>query len=115
MRSTVAALLLASGLPAVVDAAMLFKGCYNSAKGLVDQGKYTYQSSGYCQNKCLDENKPVFALWKGSNCLCGSELPPDSDKVSKSQCNVKCDGWPQDMCTPLILPFFLFLFSSLLL
>lgn len=100
MRSAFAIsfLLLASGLPALVDAEMLFKGCYSKVPGLEDLGEYKYQSSGWCYNHCKDNSKPVFALWKGSHCLCGDKLPPKSAEVSKDKCNVSCDGWPQDMC-----------------
>ncbi|RJE16743.1 WSC domain protein, partial [Aspergillus sclerotialis] len=89
MRSSLAVtLLLASSLPAAVNAEMLFKGCYKSVDWMKDLGSYTYQSSGYCQNQCQDMDKPVLALWKGSNCLCGDKLPSKSKKVSKDQCNV---------------------------
>lgn len=102
MRSSLTAtLLLASSLSTAVNAEMLFKGCYKSVDWMKDLGSYTYQSSGYCQNQCQDMGKPVFALWKGSNCLCADKLPSKSKKVPKDQCNVACDGWPQDMCTSL--------------
>lgn len=98
MRSAAISLLLASGLPVVLGGAMEFKGCYSSTAGMTDKGKYTFQSSGYCQQQCQKDGSKVFALWKGSNCLCGDKLPPESDKVSKDKCDVTCDGWPQDMC-----------------
>ncbi|KAL8642929.1 MAG: hypothetical protein Q9228_000418 [Teloschistes exilis] len=44
------------------------KGCFSSADDFVDQGSYTYQSPGYCQKKCVDQNKPVMGLAGGSNC-----------------------------------------------
>lgn len=99
MRSALAisALLLSSGIPAV-NASALFKGCYSSSQGLEDQGTYTYQSTGWCEDHCKGKGKEVAALWKGSHCLCGSELPPESAKVDKSKCDVTCDGYPADMC-----------------
>lgn len=77
-----------------------FVACYSSSKGLGNQASYTFQSSGWCQDRCSgsDYNSAVFALTGGSNCLCGDELPPASDKVSNDKCNTPCDGWPQDMC-----------------
>jgi cell wall integrity and stress response component len=39
-----------------------------------------------------------MALWKGSDCLCGNALPPDSTQTDGSNCNNPCDGWPQDTC-----------------
>ncbi|RHZ46144.1 WSC domain-containing protein [Aspergillus thermomutatus] len=55
-------------------------------------------SNGYCQQLCLKSNSLVFALTKGSNCLCGNQLPAKSAKTSDSDCNVKCAGWPDVMC-----------------
>jgi cell wall integrity and stress response component len=81
-------------------AGMTFVACYSSSEGLGNQTSYTFQSSGWCQDRCAgsDYNAAVFALTEGSDCLCGDELPPASDKVSKDKCNKACDGWPQDMC-----------------
>jgi len=77
---------------------MTSKGCYSSSQGFNDQGSYTFQSSGYCQNLCVQKGFPVMALWKGSNCLCGNALPPDSAQTDNNNCNNPCDGWPQDTC-----------------
>lgn len=75
-------------------------GCYSSSEGMGNQTSYTYQSSGWCLLRCGQSpyNAAAFALTAGSDCLCGNELPPASDKVSSSKCNKPCDGWPQDMC-----------------
>ncbi|KAL2216222.1 WSC domain-containing protein [Thermoascus aurantiacus ATCC 26904] len=101
--ATVSTLLFAAGLVSAQDLqlkAMTAKGCYKASGSsmLTDQGPYTFQSSGWCQKTCVAKGYPVMALWKGSNCLCGNELPPDSAKTSDSDCNTPCDGWPQDMC-----------------
>ncbi|OQD74571.1 hypothetical protein PENDEC_c010G06974 [Penicillium decumbens] len=79
---------------------MTFVGCYSSSQGLGSKTSYTFQSSGWCQDRCSGSgyNSAVFALTGGSDCLCGDELPPDSAKASKDKCNTPCDGWPQDMC-----------------
>lgn len=74
------------------------KGCYSSSQGFTDQGSYTFQSSGYCQQLCVGKGFPVMALWKGSDCLCGNALPPDSAQTDTDNCNTPCDGWPQDTC-----------------
>ncbi|KAL8705523.1 MAG: hypothetical protein Q9201_001340 [Fulgogasparrea decipioides] len=42
-----------------------YKGCFSSADGFKDLGDYTYQSPGYCQQKCVSLNKPVMG--GGSN------------------------------------------------
>ncbi|KAJ5770036.1 uncharacterized protein N7511_002087 [Penicillium nucicola] len=72
--------------------------CYSAAPGYGSSQSYTYQSSGWCLDKCYAANSAAFALTGGSTCLCGSTLPPDSDKVDSSKCNKPCTGWPSDMC-----------------
>ena len=39
-----------------------------------------------------------MGLNKGSDCWCGSALPPDSDKVDKDRCNTGCTGFGTDKC-----------------
>lgn len=103
---TVSSLLLAAGAVAAEPSEVLvernpvshFVSCYDSNHGLTNQTSYTYQSSGYCQNHCLQSNAAVFAMTGGSDCLCGNELPPTSAKVPMNKCNTKCNGWPSDMC-----------------
>ena len=78
---------------------LVYKGCYTSSKPMTDQGPWTYQSPGYCQQICVKLNKPVMGLTEGSNCWCGDLLPSSSSKVSDSQCNTPCQGYAPDMCT----------------
>ncbi|KLJ08618.1 hypothetical protein EMPG_15950 [Blastomyces silverae] len=75
------------------------KGCYKSSKPLEDFGEYTWQSTGHCQQVCVKNNKPVMALFAGSNCFCGDQIPRESDKTKLSACNAKCDGWPTETCS----------------
>ncbi|KAL8654877.1 MAG: hypothetical protein Q9210_001229 [Variospora velana] len=75
------------------------KGCFSSSEGLEDQGSYTFQTSGYCQEKCVAFNKPVMALAGGSNCWCGDLLPVASSKTSDSECDKTCQGYPDEKCT----------------
>ncbi|KAI9932793.1 hypothetical protein ASPWEDRAFT_22559 [Aspergillus wentii DTO 134E9] len=98
MRSALAltALLFLSNAPAAI--ADTSEGCFTSSDGLEDQGPYTYQSTGYCQEKCKGKDYAVYALWKGSNCLCGNSIPPSSSKTKDDDCDVSCDGWPQSKC-----------------
>ncbi|KAL1866656.1 Protein SLG1 [Paecilomyces lecythidis] len=84
--------------PDVALKTMTDKGCYSSSEPLTDQGSYTFQSTGYCQKLCANKNFSVMALTKGSNCLCGNELPPSSAKTDDSDCQTPCDGWPASMC-----------------
>ena len=75
-----------------------YQGCFKSSGSLKDQGSWTYQAMGWCQPWCIRKNLPVLAFTKGDHCLCGSEVPSDSDKVPDSQCNVNCVGFPKDQC-----------------
>ncbi|KAL9605909.1 MAG: hypothetical protein Q9179_000886 [Wetmoreana sp. 5 TL-2023] len=70
-----------------------YKGCFSSADGFKDLGDYTYQSPGYCQQKCVSLNKPVMGLAGGSNCWCGDLLPLASNKVSDSECSGGSNAW----------------------
>ena len=74
------------------------EGCFSSSEPLQDQGLYTFQALGWCQPLCVRMNKPVLAFSNGTNCWCGDELPAASSKVSNSQCNVPCNGFPADTC-----------------
>ncbi|KAI7266000.1 hypothetical protein KC345_g8296 [Hortaea werneckii] len=78
--------------------AMTYEGCYSSSAGLTDQGSYTYQTSGYCQEQCAPNNFAVMGLSGGSNCWCGNALPQSSNKVSDSKCSTPCNGYGQDNC-----------------
>lgn len=103
---TASVLLLTTNLPAVFAAEMVSQGCFSDSTPLVDQGPYTYQSNGYCQQLCMKtSNNLVFALTKGSNCLCGNQLPAKSAKTADSDCNVKCAGWPDVMCMVFSITF----------
>ncbi|KAI7210720.1 hypothetical protein KC333_g8093 [Hortaea werneckii] len=78
--------------------AMTYEGCYSSSAGLTDQGSYTYQTSGYCQEQCAPKNFAVLGLSEGSNCWCGDALPQSSSKVSDSKCSTPCNGFGEDNC-----------------
>lgn len=82
----------------VPRATLTFVSCYSSSEGLTNKTSYTFQSSGWCQDRCVGDNAAVFGLTAGSDCLCGNELPPSSAKVPEDKCGTPCDGWPQDMC-----------------
>ncbi len=74
------------------------KGCFTSSTGMTDQGSFTYQSPSYCQQQCVNMNKPVMATTQGSNCWCGDSLPVSSSKVADSQCNSPCNGYDKLPC-----------------
>ena len=84
--------------PSVAVGQYTYKGCFTSSNPLTDQGPWTFQTPGYCQQKCAALNKAVMGTTKGSNCWCGDLIPDESSKVSDSQCNVKCQGYDKDMC-----------------
>lgn len=78
------------------------EGCFSSSDPLQDQGPWTFQSLGYCQDKCTGLQKAVMAM-KGANCWCGDEIPANSTKVADSKCNIKCNGFPSDICKSISL------------
>lgn len=80
---------------AVATAKVTSQGCYSSAGSLQNQGTYIYQSTGYCVDSC---SSSVIATTKGNECYCGDEVPPASDKVADSMCNIACVGYPYDKC-----------------
>ncbi|KAJ5766816.1 uncharacterized protein N7511_004432 [Penicillium nucicola] len=75
---------------------MVNMGCYSDAGSLKNQGPYSYQSPGYCQDHCLGAGKSVFALTRGNMCYCGDALP--TEKVNDDKCNQVCPGWPAESC-----------------
>ena len=78
--------------------ALVYEGCFSSSGDMTNLGSYTYQTPGYCQQQCVNQNKPVMGTTMGSNCWCGDLLPVSSSKVSDSECSSKCNGYPQDTC-----------------
>ncbi|KAM0805733.1 hypothetical protein BDR22DRAFT_884700 [Usnea florida] len=78
--------------------ALVYEGCFSSSGDMTNLGSYTYQTPGYCQQQCVNQNKPVMGTTMGSNCWCGDLLPVLSSKVSDSECSSKCNGYPQDTC-----------------
>ncbi|CAG8029212.1 unnamed protein product [Penicillium salamii] len=83
-------------LPRGADGVLV--GCYSSIPGYGASKSWTYQSSGWCLDRCYGQSKAAFALTGGSDCVCGDTLPPDSDKVSTDKCSKSCSGWPEDKC-----------------
>ena len=77
-------------------------GCYSSAGALSKSDSFTYQSYGHCQEQCIPKSgqnpHAVMGLNQGSDCWCGSALPPDSDKVDDERCNTPCTGFNTDNC-----------------
>ncbi|KAG7663896.1 WSC2 [[Candida] subhashii] len=94
MKSSLLLLLIPLIQPIYADV-WVDAGCF--AKSDVDAtgGKvYQYQSSGYCQQQCL--GKRVAAMINGNECYCGDTAP--TNKVASSNCNMKCDGYPDNIC-----------------
>ena len=85
--------------PSVALKAPVYQGCFSSGGTLQDQGSYTFQTTGYCQNVSVTSlNKPVMALTGGSDCWAGDDVPSASNKVDDSNCNSKCNGYAQQTC-----------------
>lgn len=96
------ALALAVVSPAVSQTLnpITYVGCFSSSSGLTQAGTFQYQSTGHCQQTCVENNNnaPVMGLTQGNMCLCGSSTPPSSAKVDDSQCNSPCTGFGQVTC-----------------
>lgn len=90
-------LFFAASLPAVV-ASGTYKGCYSDVTPLGDEETFTYQSTGHCEQRCSEKNKAVYALYQGSTCYCGDEIPASDNKVSDDKCSTSCDGYSKDKC-----------------
>ncbi|OKL64448.1 hypothetical protein UA08_00628 [Talaromyces atroroseus] len=76
--------------------ATTYVDCYKSVPGFIDNGTYTYQSTGWCQEQCVPMGYSVMALLDGKSCYCGDELPPNSTQTSG--CDTPCQGFGQDDC-----------------
>jgi cell wall integrity and stress response component len=79
-----------------------YVGCFSSVGELTKGDTFTYQSYGHCQETCIPQSgenpQAVMGLNRGSDCWCGSALPPESDKVSDAECNTPCTGFGKDNC-----------------
>ena len=84
--------------PVFSQTAVSKEGCFSSSTGLTSLGPWTYQSSGYCQTQCVKQGKAVGATSKGSDCWCGDKLPPQDSKTDDSDCDTKCQGFPEENC-----------------
>jgi cell wall integrity and stress response component len=82
-----------TGMPSLQSA-----GCFTSQDPLIYRMKYTFDSSGSCQDVCYGEKYNVLGLGNGTDCYCGNQLPAADTKVDDSQCNTKCAGFPDENC-----------------
>jgi hypothetical protein len=74
-------------------------GCFAAPpEGLIDQGRFVYQSLGYCRQRCSALSLPVLGLTNGTNCLCGNSIPPPDTRVEDSACNLPCPGFVWNSC-----------------
>ncbi|KAF2237435.1 hypothetical protein EV356DRAFT_511559 [Viridothelium virens] len=89
---------MASPSPVSGLRAIQYSGCFSSSYPLQNQGSYTFQSSGACQNECVAQGKPVMGLTSGTNCFCGDQLPPVDTKVADTDCNTPCAGYNKEFC-----------------
>ncbi|EPS35884.1 hypothetical protein H072_10675 [Dactylellina haptotyla CBS 200.50] len=95
--STTLAAILAIGAIVPVSAADDSIACYDNAGETKNVGPNTYQTQGLCHDQCRDSNKAVWGVTRGSTCYCGDFVPSDG-KVDKSECNISCQGYPQQLC-----------------
>lgn len=96
---------LALALPVYSLSANAKMGCYSELDSFKNQGPFTYQTSGYCQDLCTIKNDfKIAALGHGDVCYCGNKMPSDTAKVSDDQCDLPCVGWPAESCKLSIFP-----------
>ncbi|RHZ48002.1 WSC domain-containing protein [Aspergillus thermomutatus] len=69
--------------------------CYSSPGDLTLGGSSQYMAVGMCEDKCKEN---AVSAVQGTDCYCGSSLPPSSAKVSNDKCNTACPGYPADYC-----------------
>jgi cell wall integrity and stress response component len=95
LRSTLLLIAVTSAVSA------LELGCFSDTSetlsNFVNNGSYVFQSIGYCQQVCDTTGHSYFAL-KGNNCWCGDAIPPISDMVDDSNCNIPCAGYVRQNC-----------------
>ncbi|KAJ5594329.1 uncharacterized protein N7459_000537 [Penicillium hispanicum] len=72
-------------------------GCYATVPDLTSLSVYTFQSTGYCIDKCSQDAYRYAAL-TGNKCGCSNSAPAESAKLSETKCNTECAGFPEDKC-----------------
>ncbi|KAJ5555055.1 hypothetical protein N7535_007500 [Penicillium sp. DV-2018c] len=73
-------------------------GCYSGVGSFENQGPYTFQSHGYCQELCAKNDFKIAALTRGNMCYCGDKMPSDSAKVADAKCDTPCLGFASASC-----------------
>ncbi|KAJ5864652.1 uncharacterized protein N7529_006568 [Penicillium soppii] len=98
MHPTYILSVLALVLPVYSSSSTARMGCYSDVGNMKNQGPYTYQSPGYCRNKCSAQGHTVAALSRGNMCYCGDKLPSESAKIDDDKCDTVCLGYPAETC-----------------
>ncbi|KAI9375216.1 hypothetical protein BJX61DRAFT_494759 [Aspergillus egyptiacus] len=74
-------------------------GCFTDGSQFDNQGPYTFQSIGYCKDRCSRADKVYrYAALQGENCFCASEDPAQDTLVADDRCDVQCAGFARDIC-----------------
>jgi cell wall integrity and stress response component len=85
-------------------------GCFSdnseTLSNFVDNGTFIFQSTGYCQRACYGIGYNYYALKDGEDCWCGDAVPPISDMVDDSNCNLPCPGYARQNCMLLFILLF---------
>ncbi|EEA19471.1 hypothetical protein TMatcc_009607 [Talaromyces marneffei ATCC 18224] len=88
-------------LIAATSVSALELGCFTdrseTLSNFVNNGFYVFQSMGYCQQACDSMGHSYYAL-KGTDCWCGDAIPPISDMVDHSNCDISCAGYVKQNC-----------------
>lgn len=79
-----------------------YMGCFQeptAADGLLEQQPATpFQSVGLCKNRCGSAAWPIAALTNGTDCSCGSAMPPWDQLSTDDECDSRCPGYPMENC-----------------
>jgi cell wall integrity and stress response component len=73
-------------------------GCFATAAPMVDHGPHDFQSKGNCQPICWLLEQPIMGIVNGTNCWCGSLIPPEETKEDDALCNTPCSGIDTEFC-----------------
>ena len=77
---------------------LVYQGCFTSPADMQALGSSDNQSPEYCQQKCVNLNKPMMGTSQGSDCWCGDLLPASSSRFSDAGCSSKCNGYEIATC-----------------
>ncbi|KAI1143546.1 hypothetical protein F5Y05DRAFT_157113 [Hypoxylon sp. FL0543] len=77
---------------------LTYMGCFGPPTNLDFNMRHVFQSVGACRLRCKTSNLPVLGVTNGTDCLCGTSVPPSSSAVEESWCDSRCSGFALEIC-----------------